>query len=65
MSIAKELHIALSLHEEKTFYELNASLNRLQERAVNVNYLLGSKRSYYDFEDDSRIIWHASINKFE
>lgn len=45
--------------------ELNPILKELQELSEEQYYLLGSKRSYYDFKDTSRIVWHAGSNWFE
>lgn len=44
--------------------ELNPILKELGELSEEQHFLLGSKRSYYDFKDGSMIIWHAGSNWF-
>lgn len=52
------------LNIQKAFYELNIILNKLLETSERAHYFLGSKRSYYEFKDNSRIVWNAVSNLF-
>ena len=65
MNIAKKIFESNHLDQEKSLFELNIALTTLDESATNVYRLLGSKRCIYDFEDGSRIVWHANPNLFQ
>ncbi len=65
MSSAEVIYNKLGLSRDLRCDVLIPILKELSELADNYQSLLGSKRSYYNFSDGSRIVWHAGIAKFE
>lgn len=65
MAKANDIYKELSLDTKFKYEQLKFVLKVLVDSCAKHYCLLGSKRSYYDFDDGSRVVWHAGANFFE